>query len=67
VSGLYLAASVVYLHYSGVVSNSQDQFIIRRRLNDNCADHQVRYSKFYMSAGRIDASNKGKNFRIALS
>ena len=35
-AGIYWAraASSVYLHYSYLVSNSHDQFIIRRRLND---------------------------------
>ena len=60
------AASSVYLHYSSVVSNSHDQFIIGRRLNDKCVD-RVRCCQFYLSAKLIYTSNNCKNFRIALS
>lgn len=60
------AASAFYLHYSVVVSNSHDQFIIGRRLNDKCVD-RVRCCQFYLSARLIYTSNNCKNFRIALS
>jgi hypothetical protein len=51
---------------SGVVSKSHVQCIIRRRLNDKCVD-RIRFFQFDISAGQINASNRGKNFRIALS
>lgn len=41
--GLNRAASAVYLHCSVVVSNSHDQFIIGRRLNDRKFGYKPRH------------------------
>ncbi|MEG5059301.1 hypothetical protein QUB60_15595 [Microcoleus sp. A2-C5] len=60
------AASAVYLHYSVVVSNSHDQFIIGRRPIDKSVD-RVRYRQFNLPARLIDSSNNCKGFTIALS
>jgi hypothetical protein len=44
---------------SGVVSKSHDQFIIGRRLNDNCAD-RIRCCQFYCLLGRLLLLIRGK-------
>ncbi|WP_293147557.1 MULTISPECIES: hypothetical protein [unclassified Microcoleus] len=64
--GFDWAASAVYLHYSVVVSNSHDQFIIGGRPNDKAVD-LVRSRKFHLAVRLIESSNNYKGFRIALS